>query len=215
MFEQEIIEAVESIFSLNDKNKYNVSLGFFQGYSTEEVDTLRKRFANVKLHYRDTEGEEISLMSVPIMYQGNKNTVDDFGLTLGDELIVFFSDRTLEQWTQKEGTKTQTLTNTVLDSINHALCIPINTHHTFSDIAAAAIDATVGRRILVKAGKKIQIGNETDELLKLMDRFIGVFSGDVGPFDSPGTGSTGTISIAGAVNEIAAIRASLANIAKV
>lgn len=213
MFEQEITDAVEAIFNLNDQNKYNISLGYFQQYSSEEVDTSGTRFANVKLAYRDANGDEISALSVPIMFQGNKDTVDDFKLTNGDELLVLFSDRTLEQW--KTSTSPQTLSNKVKDSLNHALCIPINTHHTFNDIAAVAIDSTVGRRILVKSGKKIQIGNETDELLKLMDRFIGVFAGDVGPFDSPGTGSTGTVSIAAAVNEISSIRTSLANIAKV
>jgi len=168
LFEHEISEAVESIFNINDANKYNVSLGFFDGYSTEPVDPSGSRFADIKLHYRDSNGDEITAVSVPIMYQGNKNTVDDFELTSGDELLVLFSDRTLEQWTQTEGTVSQAITNEVKDSLNHALCIPISTHHSLAGITALGIDATVARRILVKPTKKIQIGNDTDELLKIL-----------------------------------------------
>lgn len=170
MFEHEMSEMVESVIRLNDLNKYNVSLGFFNGYSTEEVDSSGSRFANIKLHYRDKNGDEITAVSVPIMYQGNKNTVDDFKLTPGDELIVLFSDRTLEQWTQlsDSGPVPQNINNRVKDSINHGLCIPISTHHSLKGITATPIDSTVGRRILVKPTKKIQIGTDTDELLKIM-----------------------------------------------
>lgn len=210
MFEREITEAVESVIRLNDLNKYNVSLGFFNGYSTEEVDPSGSRFADIKLHYRDSNGDEITAVSVPIMYQGNKNTVDDFELTSGDELLVLFSDRTLEQWTQLGDTVPQDISNKVKDSLNHALCIPISTHHSLPDITSEPIDSSVGRRIIVKSGKKIQIGNDTDELLALFDQVLTLLQGSV---DNPGASSTGTNSLIN--TQLATIQTSLGNIAKI
>lgn len=230
MLEHEFSEAIESVIRLNDNNKYNISLGYFQDYSTEEVDSSGTRFADIKLHYRDANGDEISATGVPIMFQGNQETVDDFKLTKDDELTVLFSDRSLEQWMQLDATTPQTLTNKSKDSLNHAFCIPINTHHSFSEITSLAIDATVGRRILVKSGKKIQIGNDTDELLKLfndlltqMIKLLGATMLD-GLVDAVGSSSTGTLSVIGSSgsgligamkNDITAIQTSLANIAKV
>lgn len=167
---QLITQAVESILELNDKNKYNVSLGYFQCYSKVDVDPLGNRFADIKLHYKDENGEDIGGIDVPLIYFGNENTVDDFALEKGSDLAVFFTDRTLEQWVT--GAEPQALRDKVKDSKNHAFAIPISTHHTFGDIATAAIDSTVGRRILVKPGKKIQIGNGTDELLDLIDQIL-------------------------------------------
>lgn len=226
MLEHEVSSAVESIFNLNDKNKYNVSLGYFQKYSSEEVDVSGSRFADIKLHYRDLNGDEISALSVPIMFQGNQETVDDFKLVKGDELIVWFSDRSLEQWMSLSSTSPQTLSNTIKDSLNHALCIPINTHHSFNTIAPTPIDSAVGRRILVKTGKKIQIGSDTIDILKLFDDFLTEFKSLVGAMvlggnvDAPGAGSTGTNSLILAAltameTSITAIQTQLGLIAKV
>jgi hypothetical protein len=228
MLEHEISEAVESIFRLNEQNKYNVALGYFQGYSSEEVDVSGKRFADIKLHYRDANGDEIAATGVPVMFQGNQNTVDDFELASGDELIVLFSDRSLEQWNQLLATTPQTLSNKVKDSINHALCIPINTHHSYSTIALNAIDSAVGRRILVKPGKKIQIGNDTGtaELLKLFNDFLTEFKTLVGvtmlggAVDQAGINSTGTnslilVQLGLMTTSITAIQIALGTIAKV
>lgn len=164
--QEELSKAIESIYSLNDANKYNVAMGYFQEYSTEAVDASGSRFADIKLHYRDSNGDDIDGTSVPLMYMGNGNTTDDFELVKGDELLVLFSDRTLEQW--KTATEPQTLQNKVKDSKSSALAIPVSTTHSLAGITSAAIDSTVGRRILVKSGKKIQIGTDVDELLKIL-----------------------------------------------
>jgi len=211
LFEHEFSSAVESIIKLDDTNKYNVSLGFFNGYSTEDVDSSGSRFANLKLHYRDLNGDEITAVSVPIMYQGNKETVDDFKLTSGDELLVLFTDRTLEQWTQKQGTVPQKINNKVKDSLNHALCIPISTHHSLKPgITSLPIDSTVARRIIVTSGKKIQIGNDTDELLKIMHQFLDFFQTIIAT-----DGDTfATNLVTGQAGLLSTIKAQLANITK-
>lgn len=167
---EEISESIESIIRLNALNKYNIALGYFQDYSSVDVDPSGTRFCDIKLHYKDENGEDIGALDVPLFYIGNGNTVDDFALEQGSELAVFFSDHSLERWVS--GVEPQDLPNKVRDSKNHAFAIPISTHHTFPDIVTAAIDSSVGRRILVKAGKKIQIGNGTIELLDLIDQLL-------------------------------------------
>lgn len=173
---EEISESIESIIRLNALNKYNIALGYFQGYSSVDVDSTGTRFCDIKLHYKDEKGNDIGALDVPLFYIGNGNTTDDFELATGCELAVFFSDRSLEQWVS--GAEPQALSNKVRDSKNHAFAIPISTHHTFANIVTAAIDSTVGRRILVKSGKKIQIGNDDPtapaELLDLVNQIIDV-----------------------------------------
>jgi len=207
LFEHEISSAVESIIDINDRNKYNLALGFFNGYSTEEVDPSGSRFANIKLHYKDINGNEITVVNVPILYPGNAETVDDFKLVFGDELLVLFLDRTLEQWTQQNATVPQNINNKVKDSLNHALCIPISTHHSLIDITSLAIDSSVGRRIIVKSGKKIQIGDDTNELLDLFNQVIEIITiADSGGDTFPG------LSVKG--NTLAQVHTSLKIIAK-
>lgn len=173
MLEQKFQEAIEAIINIHDRNKYNVSLGFFDGYSSVGNDTNGNRFANIKLHYRDANGDDIDANAVPVFYSGSKDTVDEFGLRAGDEMIVLFSDRTLGKWVANK--TPQAMSNSIKDSKNHALAIPVSSHHSIGDITTDAIDATVGRRILVKPEKKIQIGTETDELLKIMFDFLTQF----------------------------------------
>jgi ABC-type xylose transport system substrate-binding protein len=172
MLEHKLQEAIEAVINVNDRNKYNVALGFFDGYSTVDNDKYGTRFANIKLHYRDAKGKDIDANAVPLFYSGSKDTVDEFGLDTGDEMIVLFSDRTLEKWVANE--TPQVMSNSIKDSKNHALAIPVSSHHSIGDITAAAIDATVGRRILVKAGKKIQIGTDVDELLKILHSMFSI-----------------------------------------
>jgi hypothetical protein len=169
----EFIEAVESIIALNDSVKYNISMGYFQGYSDEVTDPLKRRTIDIKLHYKSSSGDDIDALSVPLMYIGNENTTGDFELTSESLLLVLFSDRTLEQWVT--GSEPQLLVDKVKDSKNHALAIPVNTHHSYDSIVSAVIDSTVGYRRMVKPGKKLQIGTETDELLKIMYDFINIF----------------------------------------
>jgi hypothetical protein len=199
---EELSESIESIIRLNALNKYNISLGYFQNYSSVDVDSSGTRFCDIKLHYKDEKGEDIGALDVPLIYHGNGNTVDDFALEKGCELAVFFSDRSLEQWVS--GAEPQALSNKVRDSKNHAFAIPISTHHTFKDVTALAIDATVGRRILVKSGKKIQIGTDTDEMMKIHYDLITAYSAGVDT-------STG---IFNNQVQITALQAQLANITK-
>lgn len=166
MLEHELSSTIETIINLNDGIKYNISMGYFQAYSSNENDASGKRFCNIKLHYRDSKGNDIDALNVPLLYIGNENTTDQFELEKGCELLVLFSDRSLEQWVT--ATEPQLLTNKVKDSKNHAFAIPVSTHHTFSDMTSLALDSTVGYRRPVKSGKKIQIGTDTDELLKIL-----------------------------------------------
>ena len=200
--EQEFTEAVESIFNLNDANKYNVAMGYFQGYSTEAADASGSRFADIKLHYRDSNGDDIDGTSVPLMYMGNGNTTDDFELVKGDELVVLFSDRTLEQW--KTSSEPQTLQNKVKDSKSSALAIPVSTTHSLAGITALSIDSTVGRRVLVKSGKKIQIGTDVDELLKILFDILTIIKtwSDTGSSAWTGTSLTALVAQLGNITKV-------------
>ena len=169
---QEITEAIESLLESFDKNKYNISLGFFEGYATVESDTSGKRFCDLKLHYKDEESVDIPLTGIPLMYIGSKSFLTDFELVSGDELLVFFSDRTLEQWKPTSGTVPQDLKDPVKDSLNHAFAIPVCTTHNASLVTTAPLDSTVGGRLGVKSGKKAQVGNDTTDLLKILHSLI-------------------------------------------
>lgn len=164
--EQEISGAIKAIINNVDGIKYNIAMGYFQGYATSEQDSSDSRFVDIKLHYKNKSGVDIDAIGVPVVYSGNENTVGDFALTSDSLLLVLFSDRTLEQWISS--TEPQALNDKVKDSKNHAFAIPISTHHSIADITSLAIDSTVGYRRMVKSGKKIQIGNDVDELLKIM-----------------------------------------------
>jgi len=174
---EEITDAIESILDTREKTKYNIALGFFDGYASVDADSTGKRFCNVKLHYKDGNNQDIFRPAVPILFPGSKAMPFDFKLASGDEMIVLFSDRTLDQW--KNSGIPQKLKNTVKDSVNHAFAIPVISHRTVSaDL----------------------------NLLKILDRLLGVFLGDKGNLDLSGTASTGTISQTNPVNELTALR---------
>lgn len=169
--ESDVNEAIRQTFITEDANKYNIAIGFFQSYAVVNQDTSGKRYCNLKLHFKSKDAEDIDITEVPLLCSGSINAIDEFPLEKGDEMRVFFSDRTLEQWNPKTNTEPQTLANTVKDSLNHAFCIPFNSHHNDFSLP---IDSTVGRRHLVKSGKKIQIGNNVDELLKNTHDFMNI-----------------------------------------
>lgn len=187
---EELSEVIESIFDLRDGNKYNVSLGFFEKDVTAEADTSGKRFCDLKLHYKNNDSGDISAGSVPLLYIGSKNFIVDYRLEPGDELLVLFTDRTLEQWKDTSGTVPQRLRNPVKDSINHAVAIPIVSHHYANDIITS-IDPTVGGKVAVKSGKKVQIGNDTTDLLDLVYQILEILlQQDSGGYDYTGKKST-------------------------
>ena len=223
--EEEIQALIESVFSINDQNKFKATIGFFQSYANAESDSSGKRFCNVKLQNKDQNGDDIDVLLVPLLYIGTKRTVWDFELQKGDELAVLFSDRSLEQWKDTIGTEPQTLGNPVKDSINHAFAIPIVSHHFVNEITTSAIPAAVGGRLAVKNGDKIQIGNETDELLDLVDQLItqvkstlaqvktlvgNTVLGGSNPVDSAGIASTGTLGLI--VSQLAQIETEITTI---
>ncbi len=165
----EIGTATTAIIKTLDKNRFNIALGFFKGYSSVDSDSTGMRFCDLDLHYRDADHENIGLINVPIMYIGNQYHILDFNLAEGDELLVLFSDRTLEQWKDTSGKTPQDLTNPVKDSFNHALAIPICTVHYANDVSSTPVDSSaIGLR--TKSGNKIEIGNGTVELLDLIQR---------------------------------------------
>lgn len=166
--EEELEELSDLTFKVNSANKFNVALGFFQSYADAEADSSGKRFCNVKLHYKDNESNDIDNLLVPMAYIGTKRTVYDFELEQGDEMLILYSDRSLEQWKDTTGTEPQVLENPVKDSINHAIAVPIVSHHFVNLITTAAIPSDVGGRLGVKSGDKIQVGNDAVDLLKIV-----------------------------------------------
>jgi len=227
MIVQEIIEAVEAIIDSRDSAKYNISIGFFQGYNaTVESDTKGQRFCDLKLHHKDDEGNDVSALAVPLMFMGNKNGMLDFELSSGDELLVLFTDRTLAQWKDASGTSPQKLSNPVKDSINHAMAIPICTVHNANLVSDTPVDSdAIGLR--AKPGKKIEIGNGTDEVIDLFDQFLEEMKTLVGTtllgatvpgsLDATGSGSTGTLSVVASTlatmaSNITTIQTKLANL---
>ncbi len=207
----EINEAVKGIIKTYDRSKFNVALGFFQEYATVSQDTSGKRYCNVKLHYKTDDNEDINMLEVPLFYPGSKNMAIDYLLESGDELMVFFSDRSISQFHPVNATQPQFLNNKVKDSVNYAFCFPINTHHNMSFLLPA--DSTVAHRTTVKTGKKVQIGNGTDELLKVLYDFINVFKTvlDAAPAD----GDSLNTALAGQLSAISALFAKMGNITKI
>jgi hypothetical protein len=223
---QELTEAIESIFDLRDDNKFNIAIGFFQKYNTNaEADTTGKRFCDAKLHYKSQdESKDISVLGIPLMYIGSKNHIIDFELTSGDELLIFFSDRSLEQWKTAAGTSPQKLSNPVKDSVNHAMAIPVCSVHNANLVSDTPVDSNaIGLR--AKPGKKIEIGDGTNEVIDLFDQFLTEMKtlvsnsilGGANSVDAVGSSSTGTLSLivsqlASVESNITAIQTALANI---
>jgi len=205
--EQEIRESFEGLYDQRDHSKYNIALGFFQSYATgNEADTTGKRFCDLKLHVKDENGDDVSALSVPMMYMGSSQFILDFELVKGDQVLVLFSDQTLEYWKTPTGTAPQTNTNPVKDSFNHALAIPISTTHESNLVSATPVDSTaVGLR--AKVGNKIELGNGTVELLDLIDQLLTLLQGSV---DAAGSSSTGTNSLINA--QLAMLQTSLGQI---
>ncbi len=173
---KELDEAIRAIIDTVDRNKFNIAIGFFQNYAPAEADTLGVRFANIKLHYKDDDGEDISA-TVPISQIGNNKSFVDFRLSEGDELLVFFTDRTIEQWKDKTATSPQLLTkNKVKDSINHGIAVPICSHHNSEFITTVDFPSDVAARFAVKSGEKVQIGNDTADDLKNLHDFMTIIT---------------------------------------
>jgi len=211
--EQAISEAIKSIIDVKDGIKYNIAMGYFQGYSSNEQDSSGSRFIDIKLHYKNKSGVDIDALSVPVLYSGNENTTNDFGLTSESLLLVLFSDRTLEQWINKTVIVPQALQDKVKDSKNHAFAIPISTHHSIADITSLAIDSTVGYRRVVKSGKKVQIGNDVDELLKIMYDFINIFKTVLD--GNPADGDALNTALLAQLTAITALFGQMSNITKI
>lgn len=177
---EEITQAVLSIVESRDKNKPHVAIGFFTSYASVDSDSSGVRFCNLKLHYKDDDKQDIGLMNVPLLYPGSSLLPFDYKLVAGDELIVLFSDRTLEQH-KKQGNP-QYLKNTIRGSFNHALAIPVVSHRNHSAELS---------------------------LLNIIDRLLGVLLGDKGNLDLGGTASTGTISQPDPILELTEIRTAI------
>lgn len=164
--EEEFERLVLTVSQNVDRNKFNVAMGFFQEYVTTESDSSGKRFCYAKLHYKDSESKDIDIVKVPLLYIGTPRVVFDHALQKDDDLLILFSDRSLEQWKDSTGTEPQKLENPVKDSINHSIAIPVVSHKYVNDITTTDLPGDVGGRVGVKSGSKIQIGNDTVDLLK-------------------------------------------------
>lgn len=165
---QAIIEAFEGLYNLRDSTKFNIAVGFFQKYSSVESDSYGKFYCDIKLHYKDEESKDVSALNVPLFYLGGSNGALFFELVQGDELLVAFSDKTLENWKPTSGTVPQGIGNPVKDSINHAIAIPIISAHKAAGVISPPVNsAAVALRS--KPGGKVEIGNGTDELLNLLN----------------------------------------------
>ncbi len=196
---QSAIEMFEGLYNLRDANKFNIAVGFFQKYSAPAVesDSYGKFYCDIKLHYKDEESNDVSALNVPLFYIGGSNGALFFELVQGDELLVVFSDKTLENWKPSSGTVPQGIGNPVKDSINHAIAIPIISAHKAAEVLAepvgsdiTALRTTPGKtaeignglnkmtvdddevNIVLEDGKKFSAGNGTDELVDLVDQFM-------------------------------------------
>ncbi len=172
----ELIEnSFDAMLAIREANKYKVSFGYFQAYTnpTPQSDSEGKRFCDLKLYAKDPDTNDVSCLGVPLAYFGNKNGMNDFKLQPGDELIVLFSDRSLAQWKEESGTEPQSLTDPVRDSKNHAIAIPVVTTHYASEVITVPVDDNA-LGVRVRPGKKIEIGDGTNEVLNLKNDFLGV-----------------------------------------
>jgi len=164
--EEDYEDLVRAVFNTIDQSKFNFAPGFFQSYDTVEDDSSGVRFCQAKLHNKDSDGVDIGLIKLPLGYVGSPRIVFDYSLEKGDDLLIFFSDKSLEQW--KHSKEPQSLDNPVKDSINHAFAVPIVSHKYINDLVTTPLTADVAGKITVSDSKKIQIGNNTDDLLKLV-----------------------------------------------
>jgi hypothetical protein len=207
-----ITEMLNSFFSTVDRNKYNSAMGFFQKYSDAESDELGVRFADVKLQNKDDDGNDISA-TVPLLQIGSKNSIIDFRLEEGDEILILFTDRTLEQWKDTTGITPQSLKNKVKDSINHGIGIPVCSHHNSAKITTTALDSTVGLRLGVKAGKKVQLGTDVDDLVNICYNFINIFDTVIAA--TPADGDALNSALIAQSSNITTLKTKLANITKI
>lgn len=164
--EEDYEQLVRDVFSTIDRSKYNVSMGFFQSYDTADSDPSGVRFCQAKLHNKDSNGDDIGIIKIPLLYVGSPRIIFDYALEQNDDLAIFFTDQSLEQW--KSEKEPQRLDNPVKDSINHAFAIPVVSHKYTNDLVTSALPSDVAGKISVKDGEKFQIGNNTVELLKLL-----------------------------------------------
>lgn len=170
---QAAVEMFEGLYDLRDANKFNVAVGFFQGYSSPAVesDSYGKFYCDIKLHYKDDESKDVSALNVPLFYIGGSNGALFFELVEGDELLVVFSDKTLENWKPTSGTVPQVNGNPVKDSINHAIAIPIISAHKADEVISPAVNsAAIALRS--KPSGKVDTGNGTDDVLNLLSDIL-------------------------------------------
>lgn len=171
--EAELTDMVESIIERIERNKYYSSLGFFQGYNTVEADSSGKRFCQVKLHIKDKNAKDISIEGVPIGFPGTKRTSFQDDLESGDELMIFFTDRTLEEWKDSGVAGPQITKNTIRNRRSSAFAIPVSTHH---GIDALELPDNDHAKIPLASGKKLQIGYLKDgskiDLLNILYQVI-------------------------------------------
>lgn len=224
---EELIEtAFDAMYTLRDANKYKVSLGFFQRYAipTPQSDPEGKRFCDLKLYAKDPNSNDVSILGVPLAYIGNKNSMIDFKLQKGDDLLVLFSDKSLSPWKEKSGTEPQLITDLVRDSKNHAFAIPVVTTHYSSEVIQTPVDDDA-LGIRVRPGKKLELGDGTNELLDLFNQALteiitlvgSTILGGSNPVDIPGDGSLGTLNLiatplASVKSNLTAIQTALGNI---
>lgn len=164
--EEDFEELVKTVFSTIDESKYNISLGFFQSYDSVDADASGVRFCQANLHNKDSGGSDIGIIKIPLLYIGTPRVMFDYSLEKGDDLAIFFTDKSLEQW--KSEKEPQKLDNPVKDSINHAFAIPVVSHKYTNDLVTTSLPSDVAGKISVDDSKKIQIGNNTEDLLKIL-----------------------------------------------
>lgn len=199
---QAAVEMFEGLYNLRDANKFNFAVGFFQKYTVPAVesDSYGKFYCDIKLHYKDDESNDVSALNVPLFYIGGSNGALYFELVKGDELLVVFSDRTLENWKPTSGTIPQGIGNPVKDSINHAIAIPIISAHKAAEVIDPPVDSEA-IALRSRPGGKVESGNGTDDVPKLLDQVITQFIklvdstilGGSNPVDLGGTSSTGAL----------------------
>lgn len=223
---QAVIEAFEGLYNLRDASKFNFAVGFFQKYSVPAVesDSYGKFYCDIKLHYKDDESKDVSALAVPLFYIGGSNGALFFELIEGDELLVVFSDKTLENWKPTSGTVPQGIVNPVKDSINHAIAIPIISAHKAAEVIDPAVDSEA-IALRSKPSGKVDVSNGTDDVPALLDRTLTQFIklidstilGGSNSVDIGGTGSTGSlfkieVKLATMKIDLTAIQTALGNI---
>lgn len=180
--EEEFTEAVESIIERIEKNKYYNAICFFQDYTKVESDKSGKRFCQVKLQNKDSNAADISIEDVPIMYPGSKKASFQDDLVAGDEMMLFFSDVSIEEWEDSGSAGPQIIRNPVRNQRSNAYAMPVSTHHMIENLN---LPVNAHTKIALAPGKKIQIGqldpislNKVD-LLDLVYQLAQIVAGGV------------------------------------